>query len=179
MKKYCPRFGLWISIYVCSFLMPDTVSFISQSTQREAMDTFWHTFYHDGKISPAWCGGGGVHAHPLLLYLPSSTKLCGTLQLRGQIHSPHFYSIFLCALWFIPQYFYYCRKWARAVSHTSGTYKGKEGSDRQKMGSNTQPLRVFNGYGGPGFLAVERFLVKWFGFSLTPPPPPPKTGPAS
>ncbi len=35
-----------------------------------ATATVWHTFYHDGKISPRrW--GWGVHAHSLLLYLPS------------------------------------------------------------------------------------------------------------
>jgi hypothetical protein len=56
-----------------------------QSTHRVANATFWRTFHHDGKISPAWWGWG-VHAHPLSLYLPSRTKLCCTLQ-RGQIHS--------------------------------------------------------------------------------------------
>ncbi len=39
-----------------------------------ATATFWRTFHHDGNISPVWWGGGGVHAHPLLLYLPSRTK---------------------------------------------------------------------------------------------------------
>jgi hypothetical protein len=34
----------------------------------------------------ALAGVGGVHAHPLSLYLPSRTKLQRTLQLRGQIH---------------------------------------------------------------------------------------------
>ncbi len=29
--------------------------------------------------------GGGMHAHPLLLWLPSRTKLQCTVQLRGQI----------------------------------------------------------------------------------------------
>ncbi len=37
-------------------------------------------------------GGGGVHAHPLSLYLPSHTKLQCTLQLRGQILSSCFVS---------------------------------------------------------------------------------------
>ncbi len=35
-----------------------------------AMTTFWHTFHHDGKISPTWWGWG-VHALPLSLYLLS------------------------------------------------------------------------------------------------------------
>ncbi len=49
------------------------------------------TFHRDGKISPAWCGrGGGVHALPLSLCLPSRAKLWCTLQLRGQIRSPYF-----------------------------------------------------------------------------------------
>jgi hypothetical protein len=32
--------------------------------------------------------GGGVHAHPLSLHLPSPVKLQCTLQLSGQIHCP-------------------------------------------------------------------------------------------
>ncbi len=32
--------------------------------------------------------GGGVHALPLSLYLPSRAKLWCTLQLRGQIYTP-------------------------------------------------------------------------------------------
>jgi hypothetical protein len=47
---------------------------------------FWRTSLNDGKIRPAW-RGGGVHAHPLSAYLPSRTKLQCTLQLSGQIHS--------------------------------------------------------------------------------------------
>jgi hypothetical protein len=38
---------------------------------------------------------GGVHAHPLSLCLPSCTKLQCTLQLRGQIHSPYFISLYV------------------------------------------------------------------------------------
>ncbi len=51
------------------------LSFCPQSTHRVAMaSTFWRTFHHDGKISPAW-RRWGLHAHPLSLYLPSLTKL--------------------------------------------------------------------------------------------------------
>jgi len=41
-----------------------------------------------------------VHAHPLLLYLPSRTQLWCMFQLRGQIHTPYFYSALyvLCEL---------------------------------------------------------------------------------
>jgi hypothetical protein len=42
--------------------------------------------------------GGGMHFHPLSVYLPSLTKLWCTLQLRGQIHSPDFYSTPICTL---------------------------------------------------------------------------------
>ncbi len=63
----------------------------SQSTHRVATAAFWRTFHHDWKISLGWWGWG-VNAHPLLLYLPSRTKLQGTLQLRGKIHSPYFVS---------------------------------------------------------------------------------------
>jgi hypothetical protein len=53
------------------------------------MADFWHTFHHEGKISPFAGEDRGVHAHPISLYLPSRTKLqCITLQLRGQIHPP-------------------------------------------------------------------------------------------
>jgi hypothetical protein len=41
----------------------------------------------------------GVHAH-LSVYLPSRTKLWCMLQLRGQIHSPYYYSAPICTLWF-------------------------------------------------------------------------------
>jgi hypothetical protein len=70
----------------------------AQSTHRVAMTTFWRTFYHDGNISPAWCGWG-VHTHPLSLYLTSRTKLRCTLQLRGQIHFPYFFSTPIGTLW--------------------------------------------------------------------------------
>ncbi len=56
-----------------------------------AIATFWRTFHHDGKISPAWWGCGLVRAgaaQPLSLYLLSRTKLWFTLQLIGQVHSP-------------------------------------------------------------------------------------------
>jgi hypothetical protein len=42
---------------------------------------------------------GVVYAHPLSLYLTSLTKLWCTLQLRGQIPSPFFYSTPICTLW--------------------------------------------------------------------------------
>ncbi len=52
---------------------------------RVATAAFCRTFYHEGKISPGWCGWG-VRAHPLSLHLPSPVKLQCTLQLSGQIH---------------------------------------------------------------------------------------------
>jgi hypothetical protein len=71
-----------------------------QKTHRVAMATFWRIFHHDGKLSPSWWGWG-VHAQPLSLYLPSSTKLWyeNTIQRREQIHFPYFYSIPICTLW--------------------------------------------------------------------------------
>ncbi len=75
---------------------------IEHRVHRVAMATFWHTFHHDGKISPAkW---GGRHTLPLSLYLPSRAKLWCTLQLRGQMHSPYFSSTLICTLW----YWTYC-----------------------------------------------------------------------
>jgi hypothetical protein len=38
------------------------------------------------KFALAGEGGWGVHAHPLLLHLPSPAKLQCTLQLSGQTH---------------------------------------------------------------------------------------------
>ncbi len=71
--------------------LPLCLSFNSQNhrVHRVAIATFWQTFHHDCKISPAWWGEW-VHALPLSLYLPSQTKLWYTLQLRGQIHFPYF-----------------------------------------------------------------------------------------
>jgi hypothetical protein len=69
-----------------------------QSTHRVVLSTFWRAFHHDGKINPGWCGWG-VHAHPLLLYLKSRTKLQCMLQLSRQIHSTYFYSTSICTLW--------------------------------------------------------------------------------
>jgi hypothetical protein len=42
------------------------------------------------RVKSAQTDEGGVHAQHFSLYLPSSTKLWCTLQLRGQIHSPYF-----------------------------------------------------------------------------------------
>ncbi len=44
--------------------------------------------------------GGGCTALPLSFYLPSRAKLWCKLQLRGQIHSPYFFSTPICTLWF-------------------------------------------------------------------------------
>jgi hypothetical protein len=74
-----PVFPVSVCVH-CAWCMP-------QSTLRVAMATFWRTFHHDGKISPAWLWGGGVYALPLSLYLPSRANfVVYTLQLRGQIH---------------------------------------------------------------------------------------------
>ncbi len=55
----------------------------------------WRTFHHDGKIFPGWWGGG-LHAHPLSLYLPSRSMLHFMPQLRGQIQYPSFmYSVWV------------------------------------------------------------------------------------
>jgi hypothetical protein len=41
-------------------------------------------------------GEGGVHAHPLSLYLPSRTKYWWA---EKAAHYPYFYSIPICTLW--------------------------------------------------------------------------------
>jgi len=63
----------------------------TEYTHRVAIADFWRTSRHDGKISHGWWVWV-VHAHPLLAYLPSRTKLGCTLLLRGQIHFPYFIS---------------------------------------------------------------------------------------
>ncbi len=52
------------------------------------------------KLAQAGEGGGRVHALPLSLYLLLFTKMCCTLQLRGQIDSPYFHSTLVCTLRF-------------------------------------------------------------------------------
>jgi hypothetical protein len=69
-----------------------------KSTHGVAIATFWLTFYHDGKISPAWWEWR-VHVYLLSLFLPSRTNFWCTQQVRGQIYSPYFYSTSLCTLW--------------------------------------------------------------------------------
>jgi hypothetical protein len=69
------------ALFLCSECL-QYVQYGTQSTQREAMATFWRTFHHDSKISPAsedW----GCTPH-----LPSRAKLWCALQLRGQIGRP-------------------------------------------------------------------------------------------
>ncbi len=73
-----------------NFLCPLSRPFYPQSTQstQNATAALWHTFQHEVKIGPGWWvgGGGGVHAHPLSIHLPSLVKLQCTLQLSGQIY---------------------------------------------------------------------------------------------
>ncbi len=37
---------------------------VAHRVHRVAPAAFWRTLHHDGKISPGWWGGGGLHAHP-------------------------------------------------------------------------------------------------------------------
>ncbi len=70
---------------------------LDHRVHRLATVTFWRSFIMMEKLSQNWWGWG-VHTHPLSLYLPSRTKLWCMLQLRGQIHSPSFYSTHICTL---------------------------------------------------------------------------------
>ncbi len=56
------------------------------------MVTFWRTFHHGDKISPAWWGWG-MYALLLSPCLPSQTKLWSTLQMRGHFSSTLFSTI--------------------------------------------------------------------------------------
>jgi hypothetical protein len=77
--------------------------------------TFWHTFHHDGKIFIQAGEGRVVHAHHLSLYLQSRTKLWNMLQLRGQIHSPYFYSTPVCTV--------LCGRGSYSVTHVLDLYR--------------------------------------------------------
>ncbi len=52
-----------------------------EGTKRLAMSTFWRTFHHDSKLSPAW-SGCGIHALPLSLYLLTLAMLWSVLRIR-------------------------------------------------------------------------------------------------
>ncbi len=56
------------------------------------MTTFWRTFHHDGKISPAWCGWGCTPTPIHYIYHHVQNCSVRTLQLRAQKNDPYFYS---------------------------------------------------------------------------------------
>ncbi len=64
------------------------------------MGFFWRTFHHYCKITPSLVRvGGWTTPSPLQSTVSTITsKLWGTLQLRGQIHSPYFSSTPICIL---------------------------------------------------------------------------------
>jgi hypothetical protein len=73
--------------------------YFPQSTHGVAIATFlsgWTKLPPGGR-------GGGVQAHTLSLYLPSRTRLWCELRVRGQIHSPYFYSTPICTLLYFLQ----------------------------------------------------------------------------
>jgi hypothetical protein len=73
-----------------------------QSTHRVAMATFSRTLHHDGKITLAWWGGGGMHAHSLSLDLSSRAKLfCMYAPAKRADTLPLFllYTYTVCTLW--------------------------------------------------------------------------------
>ena len=75
----------------CTVLTMALADCWNHRVHRVVTSAFWRTFSHEGKICLGWWGWG-VHAHPLLLHLPSPVKLQCTLQLSGQIHWPCFIS---------------------------------------------------------------------------------------
>jgi hypothetical protein len=71
-----------------------------QSTHRVAMPLCGvHFIMMEKSAQPG--EGGGVYAHPHPLYLPlyKVVVYAETLHVRGQIHSPYFYSTPICFLW--------------------------------------------------------------------------------
>ncbi len=73
----------------------------TQSTHRVEMTTFWRTFHHDGKISPAFWGRGEFTVTPTPFhYIYHHAQRCSVCSRWAQIHSPIFYSTSICNLWF-------------------------------------------------------------------------------
>ncbi len=71
--------------------------FQPQSTHRVAIATFWRTFHHDGKISPALSGGGGCKLSPFHSTNHHASKV--VVYAPAEIHSPYFSSTPTCSPW--------------------------------------------------------------------------------
>ncbi len=121
---------------------PGFLGVVCQSTQRVAMATFWRTYHHEGKNSPA---GWWVHAHPFPpfpLYLQSRTNykvVVYTLAERAIIYSVVVWfsssptpspspvsnlSLFLS----LPV----CRRWSWLTERGGGRRGGAKSCDREK-----------------------------------------------
>ncbi len=81
----------------CRVFTFQNVSRKLRSNHRVAMTTLWHTFHHDGKISPVWWGRG-VHSLPLSLYLLNKPSCVVRSSWEGR-HTPPISSLPLSPLW--------------------------------------------------------------------------------
>ncbi len=45
---------------------------VDHRVHRVATASFWHTFHHEGKISPDWCGWGGARPPPFITFTITS-----------------------------------------------------------------------------------------------------------
>jgi hypothetical protein len=62
-----------------------------QSSHRVAIAPFWCTFHHDGKINPAWWGGGGCKPTPFH-YINHRVQSCGVRSSWEGRYAPPIYT---------------------------------------------------------------------------------------
>ncbi len=91
-----PRTVLFSSIQYVHNVLVETTGY-TQSGNGHLQ--YWRTFHHDGKI----CEGGECTPTLLHYIYHHVLKSWYTLQLRGQIHFPYFYSTPICTLWLEPR----------------------------------------------------------------------------
>ncbi len=91
-----PRLSTWL---FCHQVLATAQQSRAQSPHRAATAAFWRTLHQDGKISPSWWGWGCTHT-PFDYICHQSTKLQGTIQLRGHTRYTHsISSLYLSTLW--------------------------------------------------------------------------------
>jgi hypothetical protein len=105
------------------------------------MATFWHTFHHDGKLSPARCGWGVL---PLSLYLPSQAKLWCTLQRHERADTLPLFLLYPCTV----------RTVAADLRRREHIPKMQTNIGRKSMLRVLRQLKSKDGAGGGGLGAV-------------------------
>ncbi len=132
------HFLVRVKKYICLQYIPYVwQDCVTTEQHRVAMATFWRTFIM--RVKSAKAGqGGGVHALPLSIYLPSRSKLWCAPQLRGQLHSS---STPICTLWC------YCR-----IGRANNLFTHSSKNSIQK---NPQKAVWFTLYRGGGRYSIQ------------------------